>query len=356
MRAIFKQLSGAWWLVLALIAALPAQAANYPEPKQATWIARDFRFHTGEVLPEVKLHYYTVGEPTGEPVLVLHGTAGSGASMLNKGFAEELFGPGQPLDAARYFIILPDALGTGKSTRPSDGLRAKFPRYNYDDMVAAQHLLVTQGLGVKRLRLVIGNSMGGMQAWMWAGRYPQMMDVVVPMACLPGAMSARNWMMRSMLTRAIRNDPDWNGGNYATQPRNMQTHLTYFSLATSGGNQALFKQAPTSAAADILIDQRLAAPFSGDANDVLFQWESSADFDVGPSLEKIEAVVLAINAADDERNPPELGVLEREIKRVRRGSILMIPGSPETSGHGTTGSAKFYRKAIEDLMRDTPRR
>ncbi len=356
MRTRYDLLARFWWLALACLCALPAQAANYPEPKQGSWIARDFRFHTGEVLPEVRLHYYTVGEPTGEPVLVLHGTGGSGASMLTKNFAEELFGPGQPLDARRYFIILPDSLGTGKSTRPSDGLRAKFPRYNYQDMVSAQHRLVTEGLGVKHLRLVIGNSMGGMQAWMWAGNYPTMMDAVVPMACLPGAMSGRNWMMRSMLTRGIRNDPDWNGGNYTNQPRNMQTHLTYFSLATSGGNQALFKQAPTAAQADSEIDKRLAAPFNGDANDVLYQWESSADFDVSGSLDRIEAVVLAINAADDERNPPELGVLEREIKRVKRGSVLMIPGSPDTAGHGTTGSARHYKQAIEALLRDAPKR
>lgn len=357
MRTTYGVWARWWWMVLACVAAvLPAHAANYPQPRQGDWIARDFRFHTGEVMPEVRLHYYTVGEPTGEPVLVLHGTAGSGASMLSKGFAEELFGPGQPLDASRYFIILPDALGTGQSTRPSDGLRAKFPRYNYQDMVSAQHRLVTEGLGIKHLRLVIGNSMGGMQAWMWAGNYPQMMDAVVPMACLPGAMSGRNWMLRSMLTRSIRNDPEWNGGNYTAQPRNMQTHLTYFALATSGGNQALFKQAPTSGAGDALIDKRLAAPFKGDANDVLYQWESSADFDVSGSLDRIEAAVLAINAEDDERNPPELGVLQREIKRVKRGSVLMIPGSPETAGHGTTGSAKHYKQAIADLLRDAPRR
>ncbi|MEO8281318.1 MAG: alpha/beta fold hydrolase [Ideonella sp.] len=356
MRTRYDFLIRFWWLAAACFWALPAQAANYPQPREGDWVARDFRFHDGALMPEVRLHYYTVGEPTGEPVLVLHGTGGSGASMLNKNFAEQLFGPGQPLDASRYFIILPDALGTGKSTRPSDGLRASFPRYNYLDMVSAQHRLVTEGLGVKHLRLVIGNSMGGMQAWMWAGNYPQMMDAIVPMACLPGAMSGRNWMLRSMLTRSIRNDPEWNGGNYTRQPRNMQAHLTYFSLATSGGNQALFKQAPTAAQGDAEIDKRLAAPFNGDANDVLYQWESSADFDVSGSLDRIEAVVLAINSADDERNPPELGVLEREIKRVKRGSILIIPGTAETAGHGTTGSAMHYKQAIGDLLRDAPRR
>ena len=340
----------------ALCTAWPVVAAPYPEPKQGDWVARDFRFHTGEVLPEVKLHYRTIGEPTGEPVLILHGTAGSGASMLGKAFADELFAAGQPLDASRYYIILPDALGTGQSTRPSDGLRAKFPNYDYDDMVSAQHRLVTEGLGVKHLRLVLGNSMGGMQAWLWAERYPDFMDAIVPMASLPVAMSGRNWAMRRMLTQSIRNDPDWSGGNYTTQPPAMQRHLTYFVLATSGGNQALYRQAPTSAQADALIAKRLAAPFKGDANDVLYQWESSADFNAWAGLDRIEAKVLAINAADDERNPPELGVMEQAMKRLKHGSYLLIPGSPETSGHGTTGMARLYKKELDVLLREAPRR
>jgi len=337
-------------------AALPALAANYPEPKQGDWVARDFRFHTGEVFPELKLHYRTIGAPTGEPVLVMHGTAGSGASMLTKDFADELFGPGQPLDASRYYIILPDALGTGQSTRPSDGLRAKFPRYNYDDMVLAQYRLVAEGLGVKHLRLVIGNSMGGMQAWIWGVRYPDFMDALVPMACLPVAMSGRNWMLRRMLTRAIRNDPEWNDGNYTAQPRGMQNHLVYFGLATTGGNQSLYRQGPTAAKADDLIAKRLALPFRGDANDVLYQWESSFDYDPSPGLDRIQAAVLAINASDDERNPQELGVMEREIKRVKNGRYLLIPGSPDTRGHGTTGMAKLYKQNLAELLQQAPRR
>ena len=344
-------------LAAAFVAAVPARAASYPEPKQADWVAKEFRFHTGEVLPDVKLHYRTIGAPTGEPVLVLHGTAGSSASMLTPAFAEELFGPGQPLDASRYFIILPDALGTGQSTRPSSsGLRARFPRYNYDDMVAAQYRLVTEGLGIKHLRLIIGNSMGGMQAWMWAVQHPEAMDAIVPMASLPVAMGARNWMLRRMLTQAIRNDPEWNGGNYTAQPRGMQNHLTYFSLATSNGNQALYRQAPTAAQADELVAKRLAAPFTGDANDVLYQWESSADYDPSAGLERIQAEVLAINSADDERNPPELGVMEREMKRLKRGTYVLIPGSPTTSGHGTTGQAALYKKDIAELLQRAPKR
>jgi len=337
-------------------AALPALAANYPEPKQGDWVARDFRFHTGEVFPELKLHYRTIGAATGEPVLVLHGTAGSGASMLGKDFADELFGPGQALDASRYYIILPDALGTGQSAKPSDGLRAKFPRYNYDDMVQAQYRLLTEGLGVKHLRLIIGNSMGGMQAWIWGGRYPEFMDALVPMACLPVAMSGRNWMLRRMLTQSIRKDPEWMDGNYTAQPRNMQSHLLYFGLATIGGNQALFKQTPTAAQGDELIAKRLALPFRGDANDVLYQWESSYDYDPSPNLERIRATVLALNSSDDERNPPELGVMEREMRRVGNGRYLLIPGGPDTRGHGTTGMAKLYKNELAVLLQQAPRR
>lgn len=342
-----------WLLVLLL--ALPAFAAEYPEPKQGDWVARDFRFHTGEVFPELKIHYRTIGAPTGEPVLVLHGTSGSGASMLSKDFADELFGPGQPLDATRYYLILPDAIGTGQSTRPSDGLRAKFPRYNYDDMVLAQYRLVTEGLGLKRLRLVIGNSMGGMQAWIWGTRYPGFMDALVPMACLPVAMSGRNWMLRRMLTQSIRNDPEWNGGNYSGQPRGMQNHLLYFNLATIGGNQALFKQAPSAEKGDQVIAAALAQPFRGDANDVLFQWESSFDYDPSAGLERIQASVLAINSSDDERNPPELGVMEREMKRVRNGRYLLLPGGPDTRGHGTTAMARLYKEPLAELLRQAPR-
>ena len=337
-----------------LVLCFLAISASAQEPKQGEWIAKGFRFHTGDTM-DVRLAYTTLGAPTGEPVLILHGTSGSGTGMLGKDFGGELFGPGQPLDASKYFIILPDALGTGRSTRPSDGLKAKFPQYNYDDMVGAQHRLVTEGLGVKRLRVIVGNSMGGMQAWMWAGRYPDMMDAAVPMACLPTAMSGRNWMLRRMLTQSIRNDPEWAGGNYTTQPRNMQNHLLYYALATIGGNQALFKQAPTAAKGDEVIKQRLAAPFNGDANNTLFQWESSFDYDASKDLEKIRASILAINSADDERNPPELGVMERELKRVKNARYVLIPGSPDTRGHGTTGMARLWKQHLVELLQQAPR-
>src|SRR5712691_10853840 len=216
---LIKGLPWVLWSLIFTLTSLPGLAADYPAPQEGSWVVRDFRFHTGEVMPELRLHYTTVGAPTGEPVLILHGTGGSAANFLNASFAGELFGEGQPLDAKKYFIILPDALGAGKSGKPSDGLRAKFPLYNYADMVAAQHRLVTEGLGIKHLRLVIGNSMGGMQTWMWGSAYPDFMDALVPMAAQPTAMSSRNWMMRRMITDAVRNDPDWNNGNYTTQPR-----------------------------------------------------------------------------------------------------------------------------------------
>jgi homoserine O-acetyltransferase/O-succinyltransferase len=341
---------------LAASIAFSVQAADYPAPKEGDWVARDFRFHTGEVFSQVRLHYTTVGAPTGEPVLILHGTAGSGATLLTKDFAGELFGPGQPLDASRYFIILPDALGTGKSTKPSDSLmRAYFPRYNYDDMVLAQYRLVTEGLGLKHLRLVLGNSMGGMQTWVWGVKYPDFMDALVPMACQPTEMSGRNWMLRRLLVEAIRNDPEWNGGNYAAQPRAMQRLLVQFGIATAGGSQALYTMAPTRDKADALVAQRLAQPFRGDANDVLFQWESSDDYNPSPGLERIQAALVAINSADDERNPPELGILEREIKRVKNGRYVLIPASAQTRGHLTTGNAALWKEHLADLLQKAPR-
>jgi len=341
-------------LVLALVA-LPGRA-DYPAPKESDWVAKDFRFHTGETLPEVRLHYATVGAPSGEAVLILHGTGGSHANMLTKDFAGELYGPGQPLDAARYFLILPDALVTGKSTRPSDGLRARFPKYNYDDMVLAQYRLVTEGLGIKHLRLVIGNSMGGMQAWLWGEKYPDFMDALAPMASQPVQMLGRNWMMRRLLTQSIRRDPDWNGGNYTAQPRGIQLALVEFAIATSGGTRAYYKEAPTREKADEIVRQRLAQPFRGDANDLLYQWESSDDYDPSPGLERIRAALVAINSADDERNPPELGILEREIRRVKNGKYVLIPASSETLGHATTGKAKFYKQELAELLQGAPLR
>ena len=336
--------------------AFAGNAADYPAPKQGDWIARDFKFHTGEVLPEVRLHYMTIGNPTGIPVVVLHGTGGSGQSMLTPAFAGELFGPGQPLDAEKYYIILPDALGHGKSAKPSDGLKTKFPRYNYADMVDAQYRLVAEGLGIKHVRLIIGNSMGGMNVWLWGEKYPGYMDALVPMACQPTAMASRNWILRRIMLESIRQDPEYADGNYTKQPNSMKLASAFFAFATSGGTLNYQKQAPTRAQADKLVDARLAAPMTADANDFLWQWGSSGDFDAAADLEKIEAPLLLVNAADDERNPPETGITEAAMKRVKTGKMLLIPASEQSSGHATTGNAKFYKQALQELLETAPQK
>jgi homoserine O-acetyltransferase len=289
-------------------------------------------------------------------VLILHGTSGSGAGMLTPAFAGDLFGVGQPLEAAKYYIILPDGIGHGKSTKPSDGMRARFPRYDYADMVDAQYRLLKEGLGVPHARLVMGNSMGGMQTWLWGERYPDFMDALVPMASQPTAMSGRNWMMRRLIIDTIRRDPAWKDGNYSVQPSSLKVAAVFFGIATAGGTLAYQKAAPTREAADKIVDERLAAPFAADANDYLYQWDSSGDYDAAPGLSRITARVLAINSADDERNPPETGLMVNAIKQVKYGQLYLIPASSETRGHLTTGMAKFYVMPLADLLRTAPRR
>jgi homoserine O-acetyltransferase/O-succinyltransferase len=336
------------------LSAFSAGAADYPAPKENDWVARDFRFHTGEVIPELRVHYATVGESSGQPVLVLHGTTGSGIGMLSPGFAGELFGPGQPLDASKYYIILPDALGHGKTAKPSDGLHAKFPLYNYDDMVAAQYRLVSEGLGLGHLRLVLGFSMGGMNTWVWGVKYAGFMDALVPMASQPAEMSSRNWMMRRLITDSIRNDPDWNNGNYTAQPKSARFASVFYGVATNGGTLNYQKMAPTREAADKVIDGRLTAAFTADANDVLYQWDSSRDYNPTPGLDRIPAAVLAINSADDERNPPETGIMERQLKRIKNARLFLIPGSEETSGHGTVLAAKLWKQQLQEFLQAAP--
>src|SRR5580692_9796735 len=261
----------------ALLLATTAFAAD-PQQKPGDWTVKDFRFHTGEVLPELKLHYVTIGEPAGEPVLVLHGSNASGQSMLGADFAGELFGPGQPLDAARYFLIVPDALGAGKSSKPSNALRMAFPKFTYEDQVRAQYRLLTEHLGVKHLKLIIGQSMGGMHAWMWGEMYPDAMDVLVPMGSQPAAMSGRNWVLRRTMIDAIKADPAWNNGDYAEQPPSFKLAATFFSMATSGGTQALYRAAPTRAQADKLVSARLAQRFAADANNYIFAYDAARDY------------------------------------------------------------------------------
>ncbi|MGA8889641.1 MAG: alpha/beta fold hydrolase [Pseudolabrys sp.] len=333
-----------------------ARAGDYPAPREADWIARNFKFHTGEVMPELKLHYLTIGDPTGLPVLVLHGNGGAAASMLTPAFAGELFGPGQALDASKYYIVIPDALGHGKSGKPSDGLKTKFPRYNYADMVDAQYRLLSEGLGIRHLRLIIGNSMGGMNAWLWGQKYPSYMDALVPMASQPTALASRSWMLQRMMLEVVRNDPDYNNGNYVTQPRLTKIASIFFGIATAGGTLNYQSLAPTREKADELIDIRLASAAATDANDFLWQWSSAADYDASGDLEKIQATVLAINSIDDEVNPPETGLMTRAMKRLKNGRLFLILTSDETSGHLTTGQAKFYKQVLQRLLDAVPRK
>ncbi|WJR77090.1 alpha/beta fold hydrolase [Bradyrhizobium sp. NP1] len=338
-----------------MMMSVTAMAADYPAPKQGEWIAKDFKFHTGETIAALRLHYTTIGEPSGQPVLVLHGSGGSAASMLTPTFAGELFGPGQALDAAKYYIVIPDGIGHGQSSKPSDGTKTAFPKYDYNDMVDAQYRLVTEGLGIRHLRLVLGNSMGGMHAWIWGTRYPGMMDALVPMASQPTEMAARNWMLRRMMIETIRNDPDYAGGNYTAPPRMMKYAIAAYRIASAGGTLGYQTLAPTAAKADAMVDELLAAPVA-DANDFIYQWEASHDYNPSAALEKIEAKTLAINAADDERNPPETGVTAAAVKRIRDGKLYLIPASTETRGHLTTGNAKFYIAPLRELLQTAPQR
>ena len=356
MKVMNVLLNAATSVLVSLVAFGVAAAADYPPPREGDWSAKDFRFHTGEVMPELRVHYTTVGAPSGEPVVILHGTTGSGTGMLSPAFAGELFGPGQPLDATKYYIILPDSMGHGKTAKPSDGLHAKFPQYDYDDMVTAQYRLVTEGLGLRHVRLVLGFSMGGMNAWIWGEKYPEFMDALVPMASQPSAMSSRNWMMRRLIIDSIRNDPDWNDGNYTAQPRSVRFASVFYGIATAGGTLAYQKLAPSREAADKLLDERLAAPFTADANDTLYQYAASGDYDPSPGLGRIQATVLAINSADDERNPPETGITDREVKRIKNARLFLIPASEDTRGHLTAAFAKFWKQQLQDLLATASRR
>ena len=339
------------WLLFGLVFCINTVCVHATEIKDGAYLARSFKFHTGEVIDELKLAYKTMGDPKNPAVLILHGTAGSAQSMLSEGFGGQLFGKGQPLDAERYFIILPDALGAGQSSKPSDGLKANFPAYNYNDMVDAQYRLVTEGLGIKHLRLVLGNSMGGMHTWVWGVRYPDMMDALVPLASQPTAMASRNWMMRRLMIETIKVDPDYNGGNYTTQPKMTRIANVFYATGTNGGDLGWQGQAPTRAKADALVDKALAAPAPKDANDFIYQWQSSGDYDVSPQLGAIRARLLAINSADDERNPVASGLMANSIKQIKQAKLYLIPASADTRGHGTTGSlATFWAPELAKFM------
>lgn len=340
----------------ALSTASPRPAADRRDAAAGDALLRDFRFHTGEVLPELHLHYRTFGPSGGTPVLLLHGTTGSGASLLTREFAGELFGPGQPLDIADHFLILPDAIGSGQSSKPSDGLRARFPRYNYADQVDAQYRLLREHLGVAHLRALLGFSMGGMLAWLWAEKHPDFIDLALPLAALPTPMSGRNWLLRRLIIDSIRRDPEWNEGNYQQQPRSLRFASVFYGFAADGGELALQRAAPTRELADQLLDQRLNAPFAGDANDHLYQWEAARDYDPTPGLGRIRAFVLVVVSADDERNQAGLAVIDQQIRRVQRGRVLLVPAGEATFGHATVTQAKFWKAELAELLLNVPRR
>jgi homoserine O-acetyltransferase len=347
-------------LTFFLLAASFASAADYPAPTEGDYTIRDFKFASGETLPELRLHYRTLGKPekdaqgkTPNAILIMHGTTGSGAQFIRPEFAGELFGKDQPFDATKFFIVLPDGIGHGKSSKPSDGMHAKFPRYGYIDMVEADYRLLTEGLGVDHARLVMGTSMGGMHTWLWGELHPDFMDALLPLASLPTQISGRNRAWRRMVIDAIRNDPAWDGGEYKTQPPSLRTAAEMLWLMSS--NPVLRqKDAPTLGKTDEVLDKFVEQIVkTDDANDVLYALEASHDYDPGPNLEKIQAPLLAINSADDQINPPELGILEQEIKRVPHGRAIVIPFSDKTRGHGSHTLAALWKDQLADLLKET---
>jgi Homoserine acetyltransferase len=357
--------------ISAIFAASFVFAADYPAPAEGDFTIRNFKFTSGETLPELRLHYRTLGKPekdaqgkTTNAVLIMHGTTGSGAQFVERRpflptdlprpeFADELFAKGQPLDATKFFIILPDGIGHGKSSKPSDGMHAKFPHYGYLDMIEAQYRLLTEGLGVNHAHLVMGTSMGGMHTWLWGELHPDFMDALMPLASLPTQISGRNRAWRRMIIDAIRNDPDWRGSDYAKQPPSLRTaaEMLWFMSSNPVLRQ---KEAPTLAKTDEVLDKFVDQIVkTHDANDVLYALEASHDYDPGPNLEKICAPLLAINSADDLINPPELGILEREIKRVAKGRAVIIPLSNKTRGHGSHTIAALWKDELLKLLSES---
>ena len=338
-------------------------APTWPTPHEGDYIVRDFRFQSGETLPEVRMHYATIGKPekdtkgrTTNAVLILHGTGGSGQQFLRPIFAGELFGPGQLLDASKYFLILPDNIGHGKSAKPSDGMRAHFPHYEYTDMIALQRELVEKGLGVNHLRLILGTSMGCMHAWMWGENYPSEMDALMPLACLPVQIAGRNRIWRKMAIDGIREDPDWKNGDYAAQPRAALQIASDFLVIAGSAPARMQEELPARDAADKYLDETLKRVREGlDANDFLYAVEASRNYDPSMKLADITAAVMFINSADDFINPPELGIAEHEIKKVKRGKFVLLPISEQTRGHGTHTRAEVWRQYLKELLDDSRR-
>jgi homoserine O-acetyltransferase len=364
MIKLFRQFFGA--VLVAMIWAARLSAAQQPPSAAATegdFVVHNFQFHSGESLPELRLHYTTLGKAvrdaaghTTNAVLILHGTGGSGKQFFQPQFADVLFGPGQLLDAARYFIILPDGLGHGKSSKPSDGMHAHFPQYDYDDMVAAHYRMLKEGLGVHHLRLVMGTSMGCMHSFVWAETYPDFMDALMPMACVPVGIAGRNRVWRKMVMDGIREDPEWKGGEYQEEPKQALRTALDFLLIAGSAPIPMQKALATRDAADQYLDDYFRTRFSAlDANDLLYQVNASRNYDPSPQLGKIKAPVMFINSGDDFINPPELGIAEREIKKVQNAKFVLIPASEQTHGHGTHTWADLWKQYLAELLEKSGR-
>jgi homoserine O-acetyltransferase len=346
-------------LIIAAGIASPARAQSpLPTASEQDFVIRNFPFASGETLPELKLHYRTLGTPRRDSagvvrnaVMILHGTGGSGAGFLSRTFGGELFGSGQLLDAAQYFIILPDGIGHGRSSKPSDGLRARFPKYTYDDMVRAQHAMLVDGLNVNHLRLVMGTSMGAMHCWVWGEMYPDFADGLVPLASAPTQIAGRNRVMRKMIMDSITHDPAWKNGEYTTQPHDGLVGATNLLMMMTSSPLQWHKTLPTRDAADTWYEEQIASRVAAtDANDMLYQYNASRDYDPSPNLEKITSPLLAINSADDVVNPPELGIMERLMPRVKRGKYVLIPVSDRTRGHGTHSLPAVWGGYLRDFL------
>ena len=351
--------------VLALLSCVYALAADFPAPVEGDFTVQNYKFTTGDVLPSLNLHYTTVGKPVKGPdgrttnaVIIMHGTGGTGRAFCNATFGGMLFGAGQLLDATKYYVIMPDDIGHGKSSKPSDGMHQKFPHYTYEDMVRLEYKLVTDGLGVNHMRLVMGTSMGAMHTWIWGYMYPDFMDALMPLASAPVEIGGRNRMLRKMVIDSVRNDPDFNNGEYTKPLRGMFAAEFSLFVMTSSPLQ-LLKQAPTREQADTMFERR----FEGDAparwpdpNDFLYVYECSRDYNPQPYLEKIQAPLYAVNSADDQVNPPELGILEREIKRVKRGRYILLPITDQTRGHGTHSIPAIWGNYLAELLNESEKK
>ena len=353
-------------LFLVLAPALQAVAKPAAVPRiDGEYVIHDFHFGSGESLPELRIHYLTYGEPhrdarghVDNAVLLLHATSGRAATFTRERFSGVLFGPGQPLDAHRYYLIMPDAIGHGGSSKPSDGLRAHFPHYDYGDMVEAQHALVTAGLGVDHLRLVLGTSMGCMHAFLWGERHASEIDALMPIACLPVAIGGRNRVWRALAMQAIREDPAWAGGDYRDEPRAGLRAAAGLLLIATGSAPEMQRDLPTKDAADEFLEKYLGAQLEAlDANDLLYALDASRNYDPAAALEQVTVPTTWVNFADDFVNPPDLGIAERESKRLRNGRFVLIPASDQTHGHGTIAWPAVWKAPLEELLqRSSPTR